>query len=283
MKANDDKYLDDVFKLETKPKTNENVVIKMSQSVQAMLMLGSKPLSFYDPKLKHGLGYKNPYTLKKAISHNPKLYDASTFQSSKVHMNVCDTGDILEDATKCQIKIENKLKDPIAIEKKQIFHSIDYKKLNALYENFVPQVELFAEQKYFSSAFIISETTLNASTSTSPPATMPNSSELMKYFHKMENEFQKLFTILETNSTPKSIFFTSREDILLHDFCCNKVKLFFNDLHSFFKILLKQFLEEVKAMMDVFESMKSDLDATWKQNKILNDQLLEATLKHDIK
>ncbi|GKC91285.1 hypothetical protein Tco_1151934 [Tanacetum coccineum] len=35
-------------------------------------------------------------------------------------------------------------------------------------------------------------------------------------------------------------------------------------------------------MMDVFESMESDLDATWKQNKILNDQLLEATLKHDI-
>ncbi|GJX00757.1 retrovirus-related pol polyprotein from transposon TNT 1-94 [Tanacetum coccineum] len=35
-------------------------------------------------------------------------------------------------------------------------------------------------------------------------------------------------------------------------------------------------------MMDVFELMKSDLDATWKQNEILNDQLLEATLKHDV-
>nr|GEV44033.1 hypothetical protein [Tanacetum cinerariifolium] len=35
-------------------------------------------------------------------------------------------------------------------------------------------------------------------------------------------------------------------------------------------------------MMDVFESMKSDLDTTWKRNEILNDQLLEATLKHDV-
>ncbi|GJS10336.1 integrase, catalytic region, zinc finger, CCHC-type containing protein [Tanacetum coccineum] len=34
--------------------------------------------------------------------------------------------------------------------------------------------------------------------------------------------------------------------------------------------------------MNVFESMESDLDATWKQNEILNDQLLEATLKYDV-
>ncbi|GJU60021.1 hypothetical protein Tco_1237787 [Tanacetum coccineum] len=46
MIANEDKYLDDVLNLEAKLKTNEIVVIKMSQSVQAMFMVGSKPLSF---------------------------------------------------------------------------------------------------------------------------------------------------------------------------------------------------------------------------------------------
>ncbi|GJU76351.1 hypothetical protein Tco_1273421 [Tanacetum coccineum] len=100
MNTNEDTYLDDVLNLEAKLKINENVVIKMSQSVQAMFILGPKPLLFYDPKFKHGLGYENPYTLKKAISQNPKLYDASTFQSSKVHMNVHDTEEILEDETK---------------------------------------------------------------------------------------------------------------------------------------------------------------------------------------
>ncbi|GJR39517.1 putative ribonuclease H-like domain-containing protein [Tanacetum coccineum] len=35
-------------------------------------------------------------------------------------------------------------------------------------------------------------------------------------------------------------------------------------------------------MMDVFESMESDLNAIWKQNEILKNQLLEATLKHDV-
>ncbi|GKD27921.1 hypothetical protein Tco_1234135, partial [Tanacetum coccineum] len=56
LNANEDKYLDDVLTLEAKLKKNENVVIKMSQSVQALFMLGPKPLSFYDTKLKHGLG-----------------------------------------------------------------------------------------------------------------------------------------------------------------------------------------------------------------------------------
>ncbi|GKE05401.1 retrovirus-related pol polyprotein from transposon TNT 1-94 [Tanacetum coccineum] len=190
--------------VEAKMKKNENVVIKMSQSVQALFMLGPKHLSFYDPKLKHGLGYENPYTLKKAISHNPKLYDASCLHSSKVHVNVCDTGEILEDANKSQIKMENKMKDPIAIEKKQNLCSIDYKNLNALYETFVPQVELSAEQKYFSSVSTTSETSSNASTSSSPPTTMPSSSKLMKHFHKMETDFEKSFTLLEINSTLKT-------------------------------------------------------------------------------
>nr|GEU38562.1 hypothetical protein [Tanacetum cinerariifolium] len=125
MNADEDKYLDDILNLEPKLKTNENLVIKMSQFAQALFMLGPKPLSFYDPKLKHGLGYKNPYTLKKVTAHNPKLYDASCFNSSKVHVNVCDTEEILKEASKSQIKMENKLKDPIAIKKKQNFRPTD--------------------------------------------------------------------------------------------------------------------------------------------------------------
>ncbi|GKD84605.1 hypothetical protein Tco_1355759 [Tanacetum coccineum] len=35
-------------------------------------------------------------------------------------------------------------------------------------------------------------------------------------------------------------------------------------------------------MKDVFDSTENDLRATWKQNKLLNDQLLEAKLKHEI-
>ncbi|GKA70412.1 putative ribonuclease H-like domain-containing protein [Tanacetum coccineum] len=148
LNANEDKYLDDVLDLEAKLKKDEKVVIKMSNYVQALFMLGPKLLSVYDPQLKHGLGYENPYTLKHAIFKNPKLYDASYLHSSKVHVNVCDIKEILEDATKSQIKMKNKLKDLIAIEKKQNFRPIDYRKLNDLYETFVLQVELSKNTKY---------------------------------------------------------------------------------------------------------------------------------------
>nr|GEZ77641.1 hypothetical protein [Tanacetum cinerariifolium] len=67
--------------------------------------------------------------------------------------------------------MENKLKDPIAIGKKQNIRTVDYNKLNALYEDFVPQRELSAEQKYFSSTFIPSEKPSNARISTSPSET----------------------------------------------------------------------------------------------------------------
>ncbi|GJT59565.1 hypothetical protein Tco_1003098 [Tanacetum coccineum] len=180
--------------------------------------------------------YKEAEKQQILAQKNLKLYDASYLHSSTVHLNVCDTEKIREDATKSQIKMGKKLKDPIAIEKKQNFRPIDYGKLNNLYETFVPQVELSLEQKYFSSASITFENSTSASISSSPPVTMPSS---------------KVTTILDY-------------------------------LHMVFKAIQTEFLEEVKAMMDVFESMESDLDATWKQNEILNDQLLEATLKHDV-
>ncbi|GKE03800.1 hypothetical protein Tco_1395818 [Tanacetum coccineum] len=161
-------------------------------------MRGAKPNSFYDPKLKRGLGYENPYTLKKAISVNPKLYDPSYLHNSNIRANVCDTEEMIEDATKSQLKMKGKLEDPIAIEKKVNFVMVNYGKLNYLYETFVPQVELSLEQKYF----------LEASTSTNA--------------------------------------------------------------------------KDVQVMINVFESMESDLDETLKQNELLNDRLLEATLTHDV-
>ncbi|GJX00756.1 hypothetical protein Tco_0184669 [Tanacetum coccineum] len=108
LNANKDKYLNDLLNFEAKLKKNENVVIKMSKFVQALFKLGPKPLSVYDPQLKHGLGYENPYTLKQAIFKNLKLYDALYLHSSKVHVNVCDTEEILKDATSVKLKWKTK-------------------------------------------------------------------------------------------------------------------------------------------------------------------------------
>ncbi|GJS84758.1 hypothetical protein Tco_0751299 [Tanacetum coccineum] len=180
MSENEHKYPDTVLDLEARAKENENMVLKISRSLQGMFMLGLKPMSFYDPNVKHNLG---------------------------------DMEDILDDATKSQKKIDKKCMDPIAIEKKQNVHTIDYNKLNALYEDFVPQKELSAEQKYFSSTFIPFENSSNANTSTSPSetkppvASMPSSNPMKLYLEQMENEFKKLFALLQTNSKRESIFY----------------------------------------------------------------------------
>ncbi|GJQ94190.1 hypothetical protein Tco_0005329 [Tanacetum coccineum] len=83
MSENEDKYHDNVLDLEARAKKNEDVVLK--------------------------IGYTNPYTLKKEISQNPKLYDASCLDDSKIQMNVRDSEDILDDATKSQIKMKRKI------------------------------------------------------------------------------------------------------------------------------------------------------------------------------
>ncbi|GJU86564.1 retrovirus-related pol polyprotein from transposon TNT 1-94 [Tanacetum coccineum] len=252
MSENEDKYHDTVLDLEARAKKNKDVVLKIGNSLQGMFMLGPKPMSFYDSNLKHGLGYANPYTLKKAISQISKLYDASCFIDSKIHLNIRDTENILDDATKSQIKMKNKLNDPIAIEKKQNVCTIDYKKLNALYEYFVPQKEFSAEQKYFLSSFISSKNSSNASSSFLPSETKPTVAPMPSANPiKIENDFKTLFALLQTNSKCESIFYTSPEVIRLTKFCQQELKPI---LHN----------------------------ETWKQNELLNDQLLEANLKHEI-
>ncbi|GJY43095.1 retrovirus-related pol polyprotein from transposon TNT 1-94 [Tanacetum coccineum] len=125
--------------LEAKLKKNVDLMLKLGNSLQGMIMLGPKPLSVYDPQLKHGLGYSNPYILKQAISQCPKLYLPSSLSNSEIPLNVRDTEDTHDDSSK----------------------------------NFVPQNELSAEQKYFPSSFIPSDNTSNATSSI--PASMPTS------------------------------------------------------------------------------------------------------------
>ncbi|GJX78125.1 integrase, catalytic region, zinc finger, CCHC-type containing protein [Tanacetum coccineum] len=184
--------------------------------------------------------------------------------------------------------MEIKLKDPIAIEKKQNVRTIDYNKLNALYEDFVSQKELSAKQKYFSSTFISSENHSNASTTTAPSETKPSvasmpSPNLMKlYLEKMKNEFTTLFALIQTNSKRESIFYTTPEEKWLTKFCQQKVKPILHELHLNFEIFQKRFSKDIKEMKDVFESTKNELSATWEQNEFLNNQLLEAKLKYEI-
>ncbi|GKB24833.1 hypothetical protein Tco_0864234 [Tanacetum coccineum] len=193
MSENEDRYHDTILDLESKLKKNVDLILKLGNSLQGMFMLGPKPLYVHDSQLKHGLGYPNPYTLKQAISQCPKLYIASSLSNSEIPLNVRDTEDTLDDASKSQQKVKEKMNDPIAFANKQNCWTIDYKQINALYKDFVPLKELSAEQKYFLSSFIPSDKTPNATSSI--PASIPNQfkpivNELQFYFEFFRKLFQ---------------------------------------------------------------------------------------------
>ncbi|GKF16473.1 hypothetical protein Tco_0061391 [Tanacetum coccineum] len=139
MSKKEDTYHDTILDLEAKLKKNVELILKFGNPLQGMFMLGPKPLSVYDQQLKHGLGYQNPYTLKQSISKCPQLYVASSLGNLEIPLNVRDSEDILEHAFKSQQKMTEKMNDPIAVANKQSCWTINYKKLNTLYENFVPQ------------------------------------------------------------------------------------------------------------------------------------------------
>nr|GEX86487.1 putative ribonuclease H-like domain-containing protein [Tanacetum cinerariifolium] len=131
-------YLEDIVNLEEKLSSHDQIVYKMGQSIQTIHMLGKKPNKVYDPFFKAGLGYKNPERLKKAIAAQPKMYEGEMLHSAKLKIDSPDSEEILEDAEESRLKMRNKMAQ------------INYGKLNALYETFVPQQEFSVEQTYFS-------------------------------------------------------------------------------------------------------------------------------------
>ncbi|GKA55619.1 retrovirus-related pol polyprotein from transposon TNT 1-94 [Tanacetum coccineum] len=202
MSEKEDTYHDTILDLEAKLKKNVDLILKLGNSLQGMFMLGPKPLSVYDQQLKHGLGYPNPYTLKQAISKCPKLYVASSLGNLEIPLNVRDSEDTLEDAFKSQQKMTEKMNDPIAVANKQNCWTINYKKLNALYKDFVPQKELSVEQKYFPSSSI-------PSVKIPVSKNMPSESPLIKELDKIKVSCCKVFTNILISLMFHHFIFTS--------------------------------------------------------------------------
>ncbi|GKA98058.1 hypothetical protein Tco_0825952 [Tanacetum coccineum] len=275
MSENEDNYHDTILDLEAKLKKNVDLILKLGNSLQGMFMLGPKPLSVYDQQLKHGLGYPNPYTLKQAISECPKLYVATRAGDIEIPLNVRDSEETLEDAFKSQQKMNEKMNDPIAVANKQNCWTIDYKQLNALYKEFVPQKELSAEQTYFSSSSIPSVKILETKT-------MPSESPLINELYNIKVGFEKLSLLIQQNSKRASIFYTSKAEIEINDFCQDQVKPILNELQVYLDAFQNLFQRDIKEMKDAFEQNDVYLDEIERQNDLLKDQLLEASLKHDI-
>ncbi|GJR78227.1 hypothetical protein Tco_0149012 [Tanacetum coccineum] len=250
----------------------------MGKSTETLRLLTNEQKAFRDNLQKLGLGYNCPYVLSQAYAKIPKLYHAYELCDKNEQLHVFDSDDTLEDAEKSQLKMNEFQKDEKVPELK--IKPIDYTKLNKLYDDFVPQKELFAEQTYFPSSFISSEKVYSE---TKPSmASMPSANLMLVDLNEMENVFKKLFKLLKKNCKRESIFYTSKEELRLIDVCV-EAKLILREWHVYFEVFQNRFNRDVKEMKDVFVSVENDLDETFKPNEFLKDQLLEASLAEDVK
>ncbi|GJW16447.1 hypothetical protein Tco_0020580 [Tanacetum coccineum] len=248
----EEKYLNDIIQLQAKVKDLENVVCKMGKSTETLRLLTNEQKAFRDNLRKSGLGYNGPYVLLQAYAKIPKLHRAYELCDENEQLDVFDYEDTLEDAEQSRLKMND----------------------------FVPQKELSGEQTYFPSSFISSE---KVSSKTKPSmASMPSANPMLVDLNVMENVFKKLFELLEKNCKRESIFYTSKEELRLIDVCV-EAKSILREWHVYFEVFQNQFKRDVKEMKDVFVSVENDLDETFKQNELLKDQLLEASLAEDIK
>ncbi|GKD25778.1 hypothetical protein Tco_1231992, partial [Tanacetum coccineum] len=148
----EEKYLDDILQLQAKIKDLENVVCKMGKSTETLRLLTNEQKAFRDNLCKSGLGYNGPYVLSQAYAKISKLYRAYELCDKNEQLHVFNSDETLEDAEKSQLKMNEFQKDEKVQELK--IQPIDYGKLNKLYDRFVPQKDLSAEQTYFSSSCI---------------------------------------------------------------------------------------------------------------------------------
>ncbi|GJW36949.1 integrase, catalytic region, zinc finger, CCHC-type containing protein [Tanacetum coccineum] len=90
------------------------------------------------------------------------------------------------------------------------------------------------------------------------------------------------YTLKQAISKCPKLYVASSLEIQINDFCQDQVKPILNELKVYLEFFRNLFQGDIKEMKYVFESTESELDELEKQNDLLKDQLLEASLKHDV-
>lgn len=139
-KTLEDKYLEEIVCLKNANKVATGILQKFQMPTQTIPMLSKRPLSESYDLHKTGLGCTNPWYNKQARSTQPALYDGHVLlnpahQPTRVH----DSEETNAQAEASRAKMSQK---PGHVT------PVNYAKLNALYDQFVPQKELSHEQVY---------------------------------------------------------------------------------------------------------------------------------------
>ncbi|GKC65862.1 hypothetical protein Tco_1098460 [Tanacetum coccineum] len=204
------------------------------------------------------------------------MYDGERLYNMKLIIDSPDSEETLEDAEKTRLKMKHKL------------IQLNYAKLNALYETFVPQKEIRAEQTYF-----LTPSTSNVSSESSkeisdlPTPKMPNESKLLKMFDEMDKAILALrkninVTLLKDE---RRIYINDGQNTL-RQFYKTDVILMSLSLLKRSKELKQELTEEVQEMLNIFESLEKKVETQSKKDNMFQseiDRLLEASFIREIK
>ncbi|GKA83511.1 retrovirus-related pol polyprotein from transposon TNT 1-94 [Tanacetum coccineum] len=152
-------------------------------------------------KMRIWVGYQNLECLKKAVAVQPKMYDGEIIHSTKLKIDSPDFEETLKDAEESQLKMKDKM------------IQLDYKKLNALYDTFVPQQEIPIEQTYFSTPSTSSVYT----ESDLPSKKIPNENKLLQLFVKLDNAISALQTNIDKTllkDRGESLFYDDQDEVI---------------------------------------------------------------------
>ncbi|GJZ45336.1 hypothetical protein Tco_0592932 [Tanacetum coccineum] len=217
----------------------------------------------------HDIQMLNPERLKTTIAAQPKLYNGDSLHSANLNIDSPDSEETLKDVKESRLKMRNKMVQ------------INYSKLNALYETFVPQQEFSAEQTYFS----IPSTSNNGSeskevTSELPILKMPKESRLLKMFDIMGVEINGLQTRIDkTLLEDRERRWMSDSQNSLREFYKTDVILMSNSLYKRLKEIKEELIEEKN------ELLKDELEKSLSDSKDIQANLLKRIkiLENDIK
>ncbi|GKA44242.1 hypothetical protein Tco_0736966 [Tanacetum coccineum] len=160
----------------------------------------TKPQFFYDHTTKQALGFQNPFYLKKAQQLEPKLYVGDIIEKTNPIV-ISDSEETLILAEESRSKMLLKQQDPMMLEKNVNTTPVDYAVLNQLSQDFktrfVSQIELSAEQDFWSKNFVNSlEPTLSSRpTKVEVPKKLPKSQEKDTVIKKLKERIKVLSRI----------------------------------------------------------------------------------------
>ncbi|GJR58643.1 hypothetical protein Tco_1500805 [Tanacetum coccineum] len=203
------------------------------------------------------------------------MYDGKRLHSAKLIIDSPDSEETLEDAEESRLKMRNKMVQ------------INYGKLNALYETFVPQQEFSIEQTYFSIPYTFNNGSESKEViSDLPIPKMPKESKLLKMFDTMGVAINGLRTRIDkTLLEDRQRRWMSDSQNSLREFYKTDDISMSASLSKNLKELKEELIEEVLEMLNIFESMEQKVNGKYPKENILQneiDRLLEVSLTSEI-